>query len=127
MLHMLQISSGWIVAIVVVVIFVLLCIPRKRKPYPVIDVGKATVSIVTDGKVYTREFVGEALWNDAFGDVSRLAKNRALYFINSELPIELTDGEMLEAPVLAKRYIPRHRVHSYKLSTSSYSEQAKRS
>ena len=90
---------------------------HKPKPLPVLEVGKAKVTITTDGKSYDFEFVGKAWWNDAFGDVSDTAEMQARRFINGKHPVRVTDT----------MFLSRHQIYGYVLKLEPFSTQAQKS
>ncbi len=107
---------GWSLGVLFVLYLAYEWFTYKPKPLPVLEVGKATVTFSTDGKTYTREFVGRARWNDAFGNVSWTAEGLAREFIACPDPIKMDDV-----------FIPRHHVGRYKLALEPFSIQAERS
>lgn len=70
-----------------------------------VDVGRVTVRISTDGRSFDRSFVGYALQSSAFGLFTRTGRSLAEEFIDGMEPIEVSPNS----------FYPRSRVVLYKL------------
>lgn len=90
----------------------------KRPEPPMVEVGKATVTVTfgDDYPDYTREFVGTASWAKDLGTMAYTAASAAVRFINSERPINVGDGN----------YIPRYRACHYHMNATDHQVRAER-